>query len=78
MPSIKKIKDRLENPDEQIQISIIYPDMNDLPYKYVAWIEGEKYKGIVVQSDSFNECVKDIVISLEVMARFKRENPEFQ
>lgn len=62
---------RTINPDEEIVIHFQFYD--DLPNSnYVAWIEGGKYKGIVVSADSIADCVKEVGISLKVLDLYRK------
>lgn len=51
-----------------------HEEIPDPHERYCAWIEGDKYKGMVVTGDSVSECVKEIAASLWVMEQYKKEN----
>lgn len=38
---------------------------------YTAWIKGDEYKGIVVQAESLDECLKELSISLKVLELYR-------
>jgi hypothetical protein len=60
---------RVENPDKTIIIHLEY--FEDLS-KYVAWIEGDEYKGVVLEADSLGECIKELGISLKVLELYRK------
>lgn len=55
------------------RITIHFECFDDLPQdNYVAWLEGEDYKGIVVTANSVAECVQEIGISLKVLELYRK------
>ena len=55
------------------RITIHFECFDDLPNdNYVAWIEGDDYKGMVVSANSVAECVQEIGISLKVLELYRK------
>lgn len=61
------------NPDEEIVIRIKFYD--DLPKdNYIAYIEGDAYRGMAVSASSIEECMKELAISLKVLNLYRKNN----
>lgn len=40
--------------------------------KYLAWVEGKEYRGLVVSANSIGECVKEIGTSLHALELYRK------
>jgi len=61
------------DPNHIIEIEIQYYEKisGDSKPGYIAWIKGDDYKGVVVESESIGECVKELGISLIVLEKYR-------
>lgn len=60
-------------PKHEIVIHIQqYDELDQVEEQYVAWIAGEKYRGILVTANSISECMKELGISLKVLELYRK------
>lgn len=57
---------RVEHANHIIEVQILKFEKG-----YTAWIKGDEYKGIVVESESLDECLKELSISLKVLELYR-------
>lgn len=60
---------QVTEPDFELKVHFQHYPKSPLPY--LAWIEGEQYKGIVVQASSIDECMKELSVSLKVLELYR-------
>lgn len=55
-----------------LSIVVHFDYFENVPEPYVAWIEGDAYKGIIVTGNTIADCVKEIGISLKVLELYRQ------
>ena len=59
-------------PNKTITVKIECFDNLPEQNKYVAWVEGDEYKGIVIQGDSIDDCLDELATSLRVIELYRK------